>query len=283
LAYLPDGIDHLRVRSDTAGYNTDFLKAMAEGDYGDDQFGPVEFAVGVDMTDAFKKACREDDEADWVPLEQTDPQGEGWETGKEYAEVTFVPNWLAETKRDLGIRFLAIREPLSQKTLPHVDEEDDQQELPFPTMAFEQDGDKIVGIVTNRSASNQETIEWYYQRCGYSEQAHGEWKTALNGAPFPSADDFQANAAWWQLTLFAYNLAMLLQRDFWRSRPGPLWRLKRLRFRLICVPGRVVTHARQMTVRVPDDHPSLDVIKETRGLMEMMQRGPPTPWLEAAV
>lgn len=282
LGYLPDEIDTLKVRSDTAGYQTEFLKAMAEGDYGDDEMGPVEFAVGVDMTSSFKKSCLEVDEADWRPLERTDAEGERLETGKEYAEVPFVPNWLGHTKRDLGIRFLAIREPLAQKSLPKVDEECDQQELPFPTMEFEADGYKIVGVVTNCARDNPEAIEWYYQRCGVSEQAHGEWKVDLGGAPFPSADDFQANAAWWQLTLLAFNLEVLLQRDFWRSKTGPLHRMKRLRFQLICVPGRVVTHARQMTVKVPEDHPALARIKEMRKLMGMFQRGPPAPWLKAA-
>ena len=282
LAYLPDEIDKLEVRSDTAGYQGEFLKAMAEGEYGDEEMGPVEFAVGVDITSSFKQSCLEVDEADWHALEQTDPQGGPRQAQKEYAEVPFVPNWLGHTRRDLGIRFLAIREPLAQKSLPSVDRESNQQELPFPTMEFEADGYKIVGVVTNCACDNFDAIEWYYQRCGLSEQAHGEWKVDLGGAPFPSADDFQANAAWWQLTLLAYNLEVLLQRDFWRSKTGPLRRMKRLRFELICVPGRVVTHARQMTVKVPEDHPALSRIRELRDLMGMFQRGPPTPWLKPA-
>lgn len=274
LEHLPDDIDTLKVRSDTAGYQAEFLKAMAEGNYGDDEMGPVEFAVGVDITSSFKKSCLEVDEADWKSLEPG--------SRKEYAEVPFVPNWLGHTKRNLGIRFLAIREPLAQKSLPTVEQESDQQELPFPTMEFEADGYKIVGVVTNCTRDNPEAIQWYYQRCGLSEQAHGEWKVDLGGTPFPSADDFQANAAWWQLTLLAYNLEVLLQRDFWRSKTGPLRRMKRLRFQLICVPGRIVTHARQMVVKVPQDHPALARIREMRKLMGMFQRGPPAPWLKPA-
>lgn len=279
---LPEFVDEARVRSDTAGYNTDLIRSMAEGDH--DRFGEIEFAIGVPVEQAFKQSCLECDEHRWETLVQEDEEGIRSEGRLEYAEIPHVPNWLAHTKKDLGIRYLAIREPLGQKSLPILEEDDDdlQEELPFPTMDFEADGYKITGLVTNSEATNPETIAWYFERCGLSEKAHGECKVDLGGMPFPSADDFQANAAWWQITLLAFNLAKLLQRDFWRSRSGPLGRMKRLRFELICVPGRVVTHARQMTVKLPEDHPALARIRQIRDLMGMLQRGPPTPWLKPA-
>ena len=278
LERLPEFVDEARVRSDTAGYNTELIRSMAEGSH--ERFGEIEFAVGVPVGEAFKTSCLEVKESRWETLVQEDEDGIRSEGRLEYAEIPHVPNWLAHTKKDLGIRFLAIREPLGQKSLPILEE--DQQELPFPTMEFEADGYKITGIVTNCEATHPDTIAWYFERCGLSEQAHGECKVDLGGMPFPSADEFQANAAWWQITLLAFNLAKLLQKDLWRTRTGPLRRMKRLRFELIGVPGRVVTHARQMTVKVPEDHPALSRIQEIRDLMGMLQRGPPTPWLKPA-
>jgi hypothetical protein len=281
LEKLPEYVDEVRMRSDTAGYNTELIRSMADGD--DDRFGEIEFAIGVPVEEAFKQSCLECEESRWERLVREGEDEIRTEGKLEYAEIPHVPNWLGHTKRDLGIRFLALREPLGQKTLPGFDEEDARQEaLPFPTMEFEADGYKLTGIVTNCEASNAETIAWYFERCGLSEQAHGECKVDLGGMPFPSADDFQANAAWWQITLLAFNLAKLLQRDFWRSRTGPLGRMKRLRFELICVPGRVVTHARQRTVKLPEDHPALARIRELRDMIGNLQRGPPTPWLKSA-
>lgn len=281
LARLPDFVDTARVRSDTAGYNIELIRSMADGDH--PRFGEIEFAIGVPVEQAFKASCLACKESRWEPLA---PEGDDEirSDGRlEYAEIPHLPQWLAHTQKDFGIRFLAVREPLGQKSLPVLEAEDDpQEELPFPTMEFEADGYKITGIVTNCEATNAETIAWYFERCGLSEQAHGECKVDLGGMPFPSADDFQANAAWWQITLLAFNLAKLLQRDFWRTRTGPLRRMKRLRFQLICVPGRVVCHARQMTVKIPEDHPALSRIREVRDLMGMLQRGPPTPWLKPA-
>ena len=281
LDHLPASIETLRLRSDTAAYQGEFLRTMADPKR--DGTPDMDFAVGVRMGEAFKKCCLDVDEDEWEPYSKVDEDGEAHQTMREFTQVPFVPNWLAQTKRDLGIRFLAIREPLAQKELPGVDgEEDGQQDLPFPTLEFEADGYKIQGIVTNRSLDDQAVLQWYYERCGRSEHAHGEWKEALGAGQLPSSDDFQANAAWWQIALLAWNLEVLTQRDFLRQRHGPLMRLKRLRFKLICVPGRVVTHARQMTIRVPEGHPSLAVIREIRGLAEMFRRGPPTPWLKPA-
>jgi hypothetical protein len=142
---------------------------------------------------------------------------------------------------------------------------------------------KISGVVTNREMADEALLRWHYERCGHSEAAHGECKTDLGGMPFPSSDNFHANAAWWQLTVLAFNLQILLQRDFLRLGTGPLARMKRLRFEFICLAGRVVKHARQWTIRVPADHPGLEAIRTMKDLIETMHgRDPPEPWMKSA-
>ena len=48
--------------------------------------------------------------------------------GQEWAEVCFVPNWAARSKKGPSYRFLAIRELLGHKEFPGM-----ETQLPFPT------------------------------------------------------------------------------------------------------------------------------------------------------
>ena len=56
LALLPEGIEKVRLRSDTAGYQHDLLRYCEKGE--NERFGRIEFAIGCDVTPEFKKAVR---------------------------------------------------------------------------------------------------------------------------------------------------------------------------------------------------------------------------------
>lgn len=66
------------------------LKYCAEGL--NERFGRIEFAIGVDVTPEFRKAVREVPESDWISLGEF----------QQYAEVCFVPNWIA--KKNMVLR-----------------------------------------------------------------------------------------------------------------------------------------------------------------------------------
>ena len=78
LGHLLAGVERVLLRSDTAGYQWELLSYCAEGR--SERFGVVEFAVGVDVSPAFKAAVSEVDEAEWREL----AGGEGESTGQEY-------------------------------------------------------------------------------------------------------------------------------------------------------------------------------------------------------
>lgn len=129
---LPEGVEKVYLRSDTAGYQQDLLRYCAEGQ--SERFGVIEFAVGVDVTDEFKKAVRQVEESDWQELKHWDEVEHRWiETGQQWAEVCFVPNWVGHKKHGPQYRYLAIREPLRQLELPGMDSK--QHELPFPRLS----------------------------------------------------------------------------------------------------------------------------------------------------
>ena len=54
LELLPEGVEEVCLRSDTAGYQWELLRYCEEGK--NLRFGRIEFAVGVDITDASKRA-----------------------------------------------------------------------------------------------------------------------------------------------------------------------------------------------------------------------------------
>lgn len=261
LEQLPQGVKKVYARTDTQGYEQDFLQYLAEGK--NERFGVIEFAVGADVTEAFRTAVAEVQEEQWHPL---------GERGQQWAEVCFVPNWVGHKKpREAGprYRFLAIREPLTQPELPGLERK--QEELPFPTMEFGGKGRyKLFGVVTNRDLPGAELIGWHRQRCGASEMAHSVMKEELAGGKLPSKR-FGANAAWWAIMLLAYNLHSAMKRLVL----GGAWvrkRLKAIRFSFIHLAGRVLEHGRRLIVRLAGGHPSNRLLWEARArILELME------------
>ena len=142
-----------------------------------------------------------------------------------------------------------------------------QGELPFPTMSMEKKRYKLFGIVTNRDLEGNELINWLHKRCGKSEEAHSIMKEDLAGGKLPSSE-FGANAAWWWIMILAFNLnsamKQLVLQGSWVAQG-----MKAIRFCLIGLPGRVMSRARGLIVRLVKNHPSLEVLVKAR--QRMMQ------------
>jgi hypothetical protein len=259
LAFVPAGVKTVRLRSDAAGYQEDILKYCAEAK--NKRFGVIDFAIGAPVNAEFKKAAAEVAQGDWRPLYRK-VEDKLVNTGQEYAEVCFVPRWVGHKKHGPSYRYLAIREALEQQALPGLDE---QLSFPFQTMNWGTVKYKVTGIVTNRTCAADELIWWYRGRCGKSEEAHSIMKEDLAGGKFPSGL-FGANGAWWQIMILAFNLNSAMKRlvlgGDWVNR-----RLKAIRFWLINVPGRVLTHARNLIVRLVGGHPSNETLLDARRRM----------------
>ncbi|RPJ12141.1 MAG: IS1380 family transposase [Deltaproteobacteria bacterium] len=248
LSLLPREITTVRLRSDTAGYQHDLLR-WCDDEKKHPRFGRIEFAIGCDVTPAFKKAVREAEA--WHPLFDQKGHSSG-----EWAEVCFVPNKSATTKKGEPYRYLAIREVMKQPHLPGM------ESLPFQTITFDETQYKLFGMVTNMDWEGDTLIHWHRERCGKSEEAHAVMKEDLAGRKLPSAD-FGENAAWWGIMILAHNLntAMkhLILQGSWVTK-----RMKAIRFSLISLPGRVMTHARELVVRLAKGHPSLKILLDAR-------------------
>ncbi len=266
---LPLGVGWVGLRSDTAGYEHTLLQYCAEGTH--PRFGVIAFAVGADVTPAFKEAVADVAAEAWQPLERVTPDGKRYGTGQEWAEVCFVPEWTARKKDGPVYRFLAVREPLQQRPLPGLD---DAVQLPFPTITLGEQPYKLHGLVTNRlELAGDAVIRWYRERCGKGEEVHKVLKEDLAGGVLPSGQ-FGPNAAWWAITMLAHNLhvaaQLLLLGGGWLGK-----RLKALRFGLIGLPGRVVHHAREFWIRLSQGHPALAVLRDARQRLAALPRGTP--------
>ncbi len=152
LERLPSGVERVLVRSDTAGYQQEFLRYCAEGK--DQRFGVIEFAVGVDVTPGFKAAAARTGEEEWHELGR-EVDGRRVETGQQYAEVNFVPNWIGHSKTSPEYRYIAIRERLRNPPLPGLA---GQLDLPAIMEMGEGGWYKVFGMVTNREDEPEELV-----------------------------------------------------------------------------------------------------------------------------
>lgn len=267
LACLPEGIEQVRLRSDTAGYQHNLLRYCASG--ANSRFGVVEFAIGCDVTPEYKKAVSEVEESQWHPIYKL-VNGIKEKTGVEWAEVCFVPNAIGHSKKGPEYRYLAKREALvEQQVLAGMEH---QLSLPFPTMQLKGKKYKVFGIVTNMDWEGEELIHWYHKRCGKSEEAHAVMKDDLAGGKLPSAD-FGANAAWWWIMILAFNVNAMMKKlalgESWQPK-----RMKAIRFSLINLPGRVVKRSRRLIIRLTKNHPSLELLVEARKKIAMLKPVP---------
>jgi hypothetical protein len=256
LDMLPEGVTKVYLRSDTAGYQHDFLRYCEKGE--NKRFGRIEFAIGCDVTKEFKKAVAEVEESEWKPV-MKEVKGEMRKTAQEWAEVCFVPDAICHSKKDPVYRYIATRELLGQPELPGME---GQVALPFQTLTMEAKRYKVFGIVTNRDIEGSQLVNWLHKRCGKSEEAHAIMKEDLAGGKLPSAD-FGENAAWWWIMILAFNLNAAMKQ----LALGGSWvakRMKALRFSLINLPGRILHHARELVVRLAKGHPSLEVLLAAR-------------------
>jgi hypothetical protein len=257
LSCLPDGVEQVRLRSDSAGYQHELLKYCELGK--SERFGRIEFAIGCEVNQEFKRAVAGVEESDWAPMTKV-VQGREVETGTEWAEVCFVPNAIAHSKKGPQYRYVATRRAMAEQlSLPGIDED---RQYPFPSMDMEGKKYKVFGYVTNMDWDGSELIFWLYERCGKSEEAHGVMKEDLAGGKLPSKY-FGENAAWWWISVLALNLNAAMKRLVL----GGSWiykRMKAIRFALVNLPARVLERSRGLLVRLAKNHPALDWLVEMR-------------------
>jgi DDE family transposase len=230
---LPESVETIYFRSDSAAYQHKLLDVMREGVELQGKKVLVYFAISADVSEALRGKIMSLSESGWKPLRKLSEKGliEG---RKEWAEVEFIPS-AASVKKDMKPdRYLAIRVKPAQGDL------------------FS-DGNAYhyYAVVTNRwEMDGEELLRWQRERCGSVEKVHDVVKNDLAGGVMPCGR-FYANAAWWRLNCLCYNVISVMKR---KALPKTFWpaRMKALRFHLIGVAGKVVSHARMMFLKITE-------------------------------
>jgi len=191
-------------------------------------------------------------------------------TNSEWTEVCFVPNELCHSKNAPEYRYLAKRQLLEEESsLPGM--EDPQLPLPFPTIQMEEKKYKVFGIVTNidyEAMNGEDLIHWLHERCGKSEEVHAVMKDDLAGGKLPSAD-FGENAAWWWIMILALNLNVMMKKLV-LDPSMETTRMKRIRFSIINIPGRIIKRSRSLILRLSKGHPSYGILIKARKQIAML-------------
>ena len=129
LQHLPDGVETVSVRSDTAAFQyelMDFCEIVKERDKEFKALGKIEFAIGCPVCKELKKAISQVEESDWQVLKTRRDKITGEEQViMEGAEVCYVTNKGSKSKNAPEYRFVATRSLRSdQQVLPEMSEEE---------------------------------------------------------------------------------------------------------------------------------------------------------------
>ena len=218
VANLPQRVTRIRVRADSALYETAVLRWCEQEQ--------IEYAISADLSEPLKAEIVRLPETAWQ-VEREEP-----EAIRAWVEVPYVPDDGDHRKdRPCLRRYLAMRIQKRQGSL-------------FA------DGSSVhyFAVVTNRIEDGLTILQWHREKAGTVEHAHHVLKNELAAAALPSGK-FGANAAWFRLNVLTYNWLPALKR---LTLPGDLRtaRPKRLRFLLFNTVGKVVAHARRTLLRL---------------------------------
>ncbi len=223
-ASLPATVTTFFFRADTACYDARTLQWLADPARPGGPRGPIGFTIGADMTQDLHAVCAAVAEATWQLCEDRPDET------VHCTEVEFVPG---DWKKDAQpLRYLALRIQKKQGQL------------------FASGADtKYLALVSNRwELAPAALLRWHWQKAGTIELVHDITKNEL-GAAVPPCGRFGANAAWYRVSLLAYNVLSALKSLALPPALSPA-RPKRLRFTVFTLAGRLVAHAGRLWLRV---------------------------------
>jgi hypothetical protein len=226
-AAVPKSVTTYYYRGDSACHEKGLLRWLLNEKREDGPPGFIGFATSVRMSDALRAAIGKVPEQEWKAYGKPEA-----DVDRQCAEVEFVSNEELEPKGAKPLRYIAIRLRKRQGELFA----DGSRVLHFAVLSNIWDWKPV------------KLIEWHREKAGTIERVHDVMKNELAAGVLPSKY-FGANAAWLRLAVIAHNVLTALKRlalpaDLLTARP------KRLRFLIFNTAGRLVYHARQLSLRL---------------------------------
>jgi hypothetical protein len=237
-ASLPATVTEYAFRSDSACYDEQVLKWLANPQRKQGPHGKISFTISADMTEQLRAVCEQVREPHWLLVEERAEESVHW------ADVEFTPgNW---PKQAAPLRYVAVRIRKNQGFL----------------FAAGYDTKYLAVVSNRRELGGAELLRWHWAKAGTIEHVHDVTKNEL-GAAVPPCGRFGANAAWYRLSLLAYNIlsamkSLVLPASVSAARP------KRLRFVLFTLPGRLISHAGKLVLQISQAAERLAGLLEAR-------------------
>jgi Transposase DDE domain group 1 len=243
LEYLPDGHGPVSARFDSGFYRTELLADCRRRD--------VRFSISVPRSSAMWSALERIDEQAWTPAEEL--------KDAEVAETAYTPaGWEHGPLRLIVRRVAYPADALSddprarrKRTIPR-----DQLALGLTGEA-----DVVYGysFILTDLVGPAARVEHHHRDRAQIEERIKEAKLGVSLRRLPLSD-LEANRVWLHCSTLALNLlALLNDLMFGPEPPGHLPRRRQakwLRRMLLCVPARVIHHARRVILRLPAGLPS---------------------------
>jgi post-segregation antitoxin (ccd killing protein) len=214
-ATLPDTVGQRFFRGDSACHENDLIGWLKHPDRRAEPGGKIGFAISAVMSAALQHAVRKVAEPQWQTI-TTEADG----TLRQWAEVEFVPGEASEKKDTQPLRYVGLRLLKPQGVL-FADGSDRHHHA----------------VVTNLEWAGARLLQWQREKAGTVEHVHDEVKNALGGGHLP-CQHFHVNAAWFKLSLMAYNLVSALRRLCLGPEERTV-RLKKFRLLVINLAGRM--------------------------------------------
>lgn len=214
-AALPASVTQRYFRGDSACHENELLHWLKHPERAQEPGGRIGFAISAVMSAPLLAATRQVAESEWRTI-QTEADG----TRRQWAEVAFVPGEANEKKDRQPLRYIGLRLLKPQGEL------------------FADGADRHHhAVVTNLDWAGERLLQWQREKAGTVEHVHDEVKNALGGGHVPS-QHFNANAAWFKLSLMAYNLVSAMRRLALNAEERKV-RLKKFRLLVIQLAGRM--------------------------------------------